>query len=264
MVNALQDNALYILAVIVVIILCLTAWKKLRSAIRATERLKYEFISIIAHKFRTPLTYIKWSTDELSSKEQDSYKIKAINDIKASNEKLIKLTGTLVELADPDNVSSATYNREKTDLCEFVRTIGDSMRDAFHEKNLFFSVECSPEPVRASIDRERMRFVVETVLENALTYSTPGKNVDVSVALRGGKALIAVVDHGIGIDPADMPRVFTRFFRAPNAQTIDTEGFGIGLHLAQMIVRRHKGTISLYSEGLNKGTTCLIELKRTK
>ena len=109
-----------------------------------------------------------------------------------------------------------------------------------------------------------MRFVVETVLENALTYSTPGKNVDVSVAAQGNKAVIAVIDHGIGIDPADISHVFGRFFRAENAREMDTEGFGIGLHLANMIVRRHKGTIGLYSKGLNEGTTCLIELKRAK
>lgn len=236
----------------------------IRSALRENEKLKYEFISIIAHKFRTPLTYIKWAASELESKEQDSYKLETIKDINTSNEKLIKLTGTLVELADPDNVSLSTYAMEKTSLCDLVKTVGESQKDAFHEKNLFFSVRCDQDDIMVNVDKARMEFVIETVLENALTYSSPGKNVEVTVGSKGRKAVIAVVDHGIGIDPSDMSRVFGRFFRAENARRADTEGFGIGLHLAKMIIRRHKGTIELFSEGKDMGTTCVITLKRVK
>jgi signal transduction histidine kinase len=114
------------------------------------------------------------------------------------------------------------------------------------------------------IDRQRMEFVLQTLLENALTYTPSGKNVDVIVSKVGHKAIISVVDHGIGIDKADMPRIFDKFFRADNARATDTEGFGVGLYLSQAIARRHKGTMDVTSDGVGFGSTFTITLKTVK
>ncbi|MBP6858711.1 MAG: HAMP domain-containing histidine kinase [Candidatus Pacebacteria bacterium] len=235
-------------------------WKKMG----INEVLKYEFITIVAHKFRTPLTHIKWSTDELIKEETDPYKKEAIQDIQKSNEKLIKLTNTLVEITDSENASSTVYIFERTDVCEFARKIGDEIKNEFHEKNVFFSIQCAPEPIFVKMDAQRMEFVLQTILENAKNYTPPGKNVEVTVMREGNKALISVRDGGIGIDKKDIELISTKFYRTTNAKSADTEGFGVGLYLAQSITKRHKGSIQVYSEGIGLGSTFTIVVPLAK
>lgn len=240
----------------VILLIIASIWKKLRDS----DRLKYEFITIIAHKFRTPLTYIKWSSDGLLKEETDSYKKQSLGDIQHANENLIKLTGTLLELSDPDATPNSSYIFTRTDLCSFVKTIIDGYKGIFHEKNIFLSFSCSEEHIMSKIDTARMEFVLQTLLDNARTYTPTGRNVEVSVSRSGHKAIISVTDHGIGISDRDKARLFTKFFRAENAKRTDTEGFGVGLYLAQTVAERHHGKIEASSEGQDKGSTFTVTL----
>lgn len=235
-------------------------WEKLRE----NARLKYEFVTIIAHKFRTPLTYIKWSSDGLINDEHDPYKKQVLMDIKRGNESLIKLTNTLLEITESDSKSRSSYEYGRLNLCDFVHEVAESYRDAFHQKNIFFSVACMEDQIFVKVDKARMEFVVQVLLENALAYTTTGKDVEVVVGHEGRKAVVSVADHGIGMDPRTLSHLFAKFYRAENAQRMDTEGFGVGLYLARSVVRRHGGRLEAYSEGPGKGSTFRIVLKMTK
>ncbi|HEY9583400.1 MAG TPA: HAMP domain-containing sensor histidine kinase [Candidatus Paceibacterota bacterium] len=249
-----------LLLVLAVIVIGKIIWNKFKSY----ETLKYEFVTIIAHKFRTPLTQMKWILETLKEKEQDSYKLESIKTLEQSNRNLISLTGTLIELTDSADTSLASYTFEKINACEMVNGMVSSLKDSFHEKNLFLGVKCASEEIFVMVDKPRMDFVLQTIMENAIRYSPPGRSVDIEVGRVKNKAIISVKDYGIGIDPADMGNVFSKFFRAPNAQNMDTEGFGVGLYLAQSIARRHNGKIEVFSEGLEKGTTFSVVLPLTK
>jgi signal transduction histidine kinase len=261
MFDSSTQNYIGVIILIIILAAIITAlsryiWKKLHR----NEALKYEFITIIAHKFRTPLTTAKWSLGELVTGETDPFKKKSLEEIQQSNEKLIKLTGTLIELTDSDDVTASSYNFEHVGLSEFVRSIAAPFKDIFHEKNIFFSVLCPDTDVYANIDRSRIEFVLQSLLENADAYSTPGGNVDIKISQLGRLASISVTDNGIGIDRADFPNLFTKFFRAKNAQLVDTEGFGVSLYLAKTIMRRHKGSIEVSSPGTGKGATFTLTL----
>ena len=232
--------------------------------LRTNEHLKYEFITIIAHKFRTPLTHVKWSADELVKNETDMYKRQSLQDIQQSNEKLIKLTGTLIELTDTDSSATAAYALKRISINAFTHTIGETYKDTFHEKNIFFSVHTPPQELYVKVDEERMEFVLQTLFENALNYSSPGQNVEVTVERHGHKVVISVTDHGIGIAQKDLPLVFTKFFRAENARAVDTEGFGVGLYLARTVARRHKGMVTIQSPGIGNGATATLVLPLVK
>ncbi|MES2215676.1 MAG: HAMP domain-containing sensor histidine kinase [Patescibacteria group bacterium] len=246
--------------VLIVGLIILGLWKKLHE----NETLKREFITIVAHKFRTPLTQARWLTESLISDEQDSYKKENLAEIQKVNKNLINLTGTLIELTESDAATKTAYTFQKISLCHFLRTIGESMKDSFKEKNIFFAVQCPPEDIMAKIDVPRMEFVIQTLLQNALTYTPTGKNVDVTLSHSNRKASIAVIDHGIGIHKADLPHIFSKFYRTDNAQRTDTEGFGVGLYLANSIVRRHKGKLDVHSDGVNEGSTFTVTLKEVR
>lgn len=229
-------------------------------SIRKGEKLKYEFITIITHKFRTPLSQIKWTLDEIIPSEQEPYVRESMQNVQKSNEKLIQLTTTLIELANSTGNAKSSYHFEQINLCQLVYNYGDALKKVFQEKNLYFSVQATEEEIFVRADRSRLEFVVQTIMENAITYSPSGRNVEIIVSRAGRKALVSVTDHGIGMDRLDTKRLFTKFFRAKNARAMDTEGFGVSLYLAQSVMQHHHGKIEVFSEGLNKGSTFIISL----
>jgi signal transduction histidine kinase len=235
-------------------------WRKLRE----NQVIKYEFITIIAHKFRTPLTQVKWIADAVIQDERDPYKKKNFQDIQKANEKLIALMETLIELTGKDNGAGLLYTFERTVMYDFVRDVADTMKNAFQEKNISFSVQAADPMLAVVINRTGMRFVLQALLENSYTYSHPGRRVDVSIFRRHSKVAIAITDDGIGIRPQDLSKVFSKFYRAGNAKKMDTEGFGVSLFMAQSIVRRNKGRIVAYSQGIDHGSTFTIVLPRAK
>lgn len=242
------------------IIFIIYIWKRLRE----NARLKYEFITIVAHKFRTPLTYVKWVCDSLVSEETDQYKKKSFEDIKKSNQKIIDLTSTLIEIADTENLGKATYVYEKMPICESVKNITNNFKDSFHEKNLFLSFKCKDDKAKVRVDKSRLEFAINTLLENARNYTPPGKNVEIAVSNTLFKVMISVEDDGIGISKQDLPHVFSKFFRGKNARVTDTEGFGVGLYLTSSIIKHLHGKIKVESPGEDQGSRFTIVLPRTR
>jgi len=228
------------------------------------ERERYEFITIIAHKFRTPLTQVKWSIETLLKSALDPYQREGITNILSSNENLIKLTGTLIELTDPNDSTSSAYHLERLNLCDLAREAVAEAKTAFHEKNIFIGISCAGPGIWIKGDHARLRFVTDTLLENACLYSPPGRDVTVAVESRGRTAVLSVIDHGMGIEPRDLGRIFSKFFRAKNAQSADTEGVGVGLYLARSVVNRHGGKIRVFSEGAGRGSTFSVSLPMMK
>jgi signal transduction histidine kinase len=245
-----------IAGLIVVAVVAVAIWKKLTE----NETLKREFITIVAHKFRTPLTQERWLAEGLLAEEQNAYRRETLVEMQKVNKHLIALTGTLIELTESDSAEKTSYTFKRESLCPLVRSVGESLRNSFKEKNIFFAVQCPPEEVFVKIDAPRLEFVLQTIFNNAIIYTPPGRNVDVAVSHGGGKAVVMVTDHGIGIARDDLPHIFTKFYRTENAQRTDTEGFGVGLYLSQSIVKKHKGKLEVYSEGIDKGTTFTITL----
>jgi signal transduction histidine kinase len=231
-------------------------WGKLRD----NDILKYEFITIIAHKFRTPLTESKWATEELLHEEQDPQKRNSLNHIQQSNEKLVNLTGVLVDLANTDKNTDSLFRPEKVSLNYLVRGAVAGFDIRLKEKGISFSAEYPASDIVTLVDKERILFAVQTLLENSCNYTPNGGKVTISLTQSKRKAMIRVIDTGIGIKKEELPRIFSSFYRTKKAQSADTEGFGIGLSLARSIVNRHGGKIEVFSEGEGKGSTFTIIL----
>lgn len=232
--------------------------------LKENNHMKYEFVTIVAHKFRTPMTYIKWVCDTLIPDETDSFKKKSLEDIKKSNQKIIDLTSTLIEIADDENKAGATYVFEKFPIYDFVKAVADRFKDTLHEKNLFFSLECDDKTALVNADQSRLEFVLITLLDNAQTYTKPGQNVSVFINANLLNVKISVQDSGIGISKQDLPHIFSKFYRGKNARVTDTEGFGVGLYLASSIVKKLGGKITVDSQGQDSGSVFTITLPRAR
>lgn len=231
---------------------------------RRDEALKYEFITIITHKFRAPLTRVKWVLADLVQSETDAFRRGNLSELQKSNDDLIKLVGILIETADAGS-RKAVYQMERLDLCAFVREIFESSAKLrFQEKNISVALNCSARDIFVRADRARLGFVISALLDNAAAYTPTGQNAAVSVSASWGKARISVTDDGIGMTRNESRRVFGEFFRSESAKKMDTEGFGIGLYLSRTIMKRHKGSIKASSPGPNQGSTFIVSLPRAR
>lgn len=258
----------YTLAIIFVVfalaVLVLIVILEIVQHVRNSEKMKYEFITIIAHKFQTPLSQIKWIAENIKSEETSPYTKENIGELQKANENLINLTGTLIEMTDSDNTAKSAYNFERIDLCDLLRKTADSMKNIYKEKNIAFSVSCAQNDIAVSADKTRLEFVIQTILNNAFNYTPTGKSISASIDIDAKKAVLSVRDDGIGIAKDDMSRIGKKFFRGHNSSQMDTEGFGVSLYLADTIIRRHKGIISISSGGVGMGTIATITLPRAK
>ena len=252
------------LLIIVLIIIAIGIIVVITKRLHENNHMKYEFITIVAHKFRTPLTYIKWVCDSLIPEETDSFKKKSLEDVKKSNQRIIDLTSTLIEIADSESSGGATYVFEKVPVYEFVKNITDHFKDTLHEKNLFFSLNCENKDTLIRVDKSRLEFVISTMLENACTYTPPGQNIAMFINNDMFKVHISIQDAGIGISKKDLPHIFSKFYRGKNARNTDTEGFGVGLYLASSIIKRLGGKIKVFSEGEGMGSTFTVTLPKSR
>lgn len=247
-----------------IIILILIISLEMVRHFRDTEELKYEFITIMAHKFQTPLSQIKWLAENLIESESDQYKKESMSELKKSAENLISLTSTLIDMTDSDNTSKSAYDYEKIDICKLMKDVSDSMKSVYQEKNISFSLTCSQPSIFVFGDKTRIDFVIQSIINNAYKFSSVGHRIFAFVSVSGRKVSFSVRDEGIGISPTEINKVGTKFFRAKNSFEVDTEGFGVSLFLSDTIVRRHKGEITIASDGIGKGTTVTVVLPKAK
>jgi signal transduction histidine kinase len=235
---------------------------KANDRLRDLEQIKGDFVSIATHQLRTPLSAIKWTLSILLNgdfgplnNEQRTLLMKAYE----SNNRMIVLLGDML-LADQIDAGKLKILQTATRLPDLIDNVLLEIRPIGNQKNVgieFAQSGTSMTPVR--IDSQQMRAVVQNLLENAIKYSKPGGVVEVSIEERGDRALLIIKDNGIGIPRDSQKNIFKRFFRAPNARIVETDGSGLGLFIVKGIVERNHGTISFTSVE-NEGTTFRVEL----
>lgn len=234
------------------------------NTIQKNVDIKNEFITIISHKFRTPLTSVRWNIEDLISHEDNPEKKQMYEDMRASNQILIGLTNTLIDLTRTSKETEELSRVESVSIYDFVQGIVTPMRRAFDEKHIELSIACTDEnkKVLVRVDKTRLEFVIIAVIKNALTYTPENGKVEIDI-LRDGKQIeVAVADNGIGIEKDQLESIFTEFHRAPNAVSFNTEGLGVDLYLVKSVIGRLNGTVRVFSEGTGKGSKFTLSLPK--
>ncbi len=249
---------IYFSSSIVVVTVSIIIWKKMKE----NDLLKYEFLTAVTHKFRTPLTVIKWATENLSASDLSEEEKTQISYIKKENAKLVELTNMLIRISRNER-DGYEYLIKKNNLSEAVDEVIDSLSAEASEKNIIIEKNYKPE-IFAYFDQTKINFVIQVILENAIHYNSKNSVVSVSLKEKGNSAICQIKDQGMGIAPADLPRLFIKFYRAQNAKLADTEGMGIGLSISKEIIENHGGKIWAESEGVNKGSVFAFTLPTEK
>lgn len=247
---------IYILSCIGIISISLFIWVREERL----EILKYEFVNIVTHKFRTPLTYIKWSVENLKKEQSPSQKAESVRQIESAEERLTEMTDIMIGMAKVDDGSSYVFRAESfRDIVEEV-IIAHAQR--IKEKNILLNIDLAYGLPLISVDVKRIQFVIKTLLENAILYTPNNGSINIAAGLYGTNAIrFAISDNGMGVKKEDFPHIFTKFFRSKDATLAYTEGMGLGLFISKNIIERHKGKMWFESDGDGRGATFYFELK---
>ncbi|HKB45082.1 MAG TPA: HAMP domain-containing sensor histidine kinase, partial [Chitinophagaceae bacterium] len=174
------------------------------------------------------------------------------------SKQVTKLTRLVSELLDLSRIESGKLELRKTEF-DFGDLVEEIVQDVRHTTSRHAIIIHNDFDGNIYADKDRISQVLLNLLTNAIKYSPDADNVEVYVEGNKEHAIIKVKDHGIGIDKKDQNRIFERFYRVEGKSEQTYPGFGIGLFIANEIIQRHTGTISIKSEK-GKGTVFTVTL----
>ena len=227
------------------------------SEIKDTDRMKNDFISTISHELRTPLTAIKgWGETLLQIGASDTALMeKGMNVIIGESQRLSELVEELLDFSRISN-GALKLRIEKVDILAELDEAVFVFRDRASREGIELVYNAPEDPAPALGDANRITQVFTNVLDNAIKYNTSGGKVTVLANIReDNHIVITVSDTGCGISEEDLPKVKEKFYKTNNT----VRGSGIGLAVADEIIRLHGGDLEITSE-LGRGTTVKIIL----
>ena len=224
------------------------------------DRLKSQFFANVSHELRTPLTLIISPLDEILKEGGTS--IPAVDDaIKLARDnglRLLRLINDLLDLVKMDE-KGAELKLAPENLATFVPGIINSAVQLARAKGLKLNVTVPQREIVSPVDANALEKVLLNLFTNAVKFTPAGGSVDVVLSANDSHAIIEIKDTGIGIAPADLPKIFDRFGQLDASSTRKYSGVGIGLALSRDLVEALGGTINAESKP-SVGTTMRVEL----
>jgi len=229
--------------------------------LQAARQMQVDFVADVSHELRTPLTSIKGTIETLREGAVNDLDVRDhfLETIAGETDRLIRLVNDLLVLSRADS-AALNLSRKPTDMGRLVQTLADRLAEQVQAQahDLKIEVSINPEVPPAWADADRIEQVLLNLFDNALKYSRPHGTITLRVSTTADNwVLVQVTDEGMGIPAAELPHLGQRFYRADKARS--RGGHGLGLAIAQSLIRAHGGELWLESiEGA--GTTASFTL----
>jgi signal transduction histidine kinase/GAF domain-containing protein len=218
------------------------------------DRLKSEFVATVSHELRTPMTSIRGYADILlmgaagALNENQSH---FLSIIKNNTERLNILVNDLLDISRIE-AGRVTLAPQPLDLREVAEDVlADILRRSQEEnKPMAISLEAPKDLPRVYGDSERVRQILDNLVDNAYHYTPSDGQIQVRIHPENGEVQVDVIDSGVGVSSEDQERVFERFYRGEHPLVLATPGTGLGLSIVRQLVEMHRGRIWMTSKGV--------------
>lgn len=243
---------------------------------REVEKAKTEFVSLASHQLRTPLTSIKWYTEELLrgdagklGKKQSEF----VSQIQTGSRHMVDLVNKLLNVSRIE-LGSFSTKPETVSLPEIIQEIIAEFRPQITAKQQELKTVYPKTLPQITTDRQLLRVIIQNLISNAVKYTGEKGHIQIKLFLKAPSPLpqrlnpdlpcifINVTDDGCGIPTHQQDKIFSKFFRADNVHTKDTEGTGLGLYMSKAIIEHIGGALWFESQE-NKGATFWLAVPLT-
>ncbi len=229
---------------------------------KEVDIIKSKFISTASHQLRTPLSGIRWALDALRGGDEGPLTTTQQNLVEKTYKTATGLNELLDNLLDASKIEERglVYVFREYDLLSLVKNIIKEFSVQLQEQKITLVLREPTNPIpKVQIDPKALSMAIRNFIDNAIRYSLPGKKVLISLSTGMYYVMLFIKDSGIGIPKEEQKSIFSKFFRAKNAQLLRTEGSGLGLYLAKSIVEKHNGRVMFESKE-NQGSEFSIYL----
>ncbi|HEU4538788.1 MAG TPA: HAMP domain-containing sensor histidine kinase, partial [Polyangiaceae bacterium] len=223
------------------------------------DRAKTAFFNNVSHEFRTPLTLILGPVEDALAGADKALSGERLDVVRRNAVRLFKMVNTLLDFSRME-AGRAQAAFVPTDLAAFTASLASQFCSAAESAGLRLDIDCPPLPEPVYVDPEMWEKIVLNLLSNAMKYTYAGR-IGVSLAWRGGEAVLTVEDSGVGIPADELPRVFERFYRVRSTEGRSHEGTGIGLALVSELAKLHGGSVGAKS-ALGEGSSFTVRVPR--
>lgn len=247
--------------------LCLS-FNQMIGRLREQERVRQEFISNASHELKTPTMAIGSVVEALQAgaAEDPKLRVQFLGSLERLVDRQTNLIQDLLDISKLDSGSETNWQSE-VNISQVISDAVDQVRPQAEKKELAISTQITLESGGQELvlvgNANQLQRALLNILTNAVKYTPANGFININVRSMGGERLeIRIQDSGGGIDPADLPRIFERFYRADKARTRESGnpgGTGLGLAIVREIVARHHGTVEVESV-VGKGSTFVILL----
>ena len=226
----------------------------------AVAQMRSQFVSSVTHELKTPLTAIRMFAETLRLRGSADQRMHGeyLDTIIHESERLSRLVDNVLDFSNIER-GRKVYRFEPVALEEVVASAAQTMQYPLAQSGFRLEVEADSgvPPVRA--DKDALEQAVLNLLTNAMKYSGSAREIALRLHRDNGHAVIQVEDHGVGIAPAELKRIFEQFYRAPSPENQSVPGAGLGLTLVEHITRAHGGDVAVRSTP-GEGSTFSIRI----
>jgi len=236
------------------------ALKQAKEAAEAANRAKDQFLAVLSHELRTPLTPVLATASDLQAQEALGEELRKDMDLIRRN---VEMESKLIDdLLDMTRISQGKIDLhlEVVDIDTVLRTALEICQQEIDTRRLDISLDFQATAHYVLADTTRLRQVFWNLIKNAVEFTPRGGRIALRTSNVDDRLRIEVEDTGIGIRRELLPKIFNAFERGDQTTTPRFGGLGLGLNIAKTVVELHHGTIAVFSEGVGKGATFVVEL----
>ena len=263
-----EDPEIVVLIILIVaVFLMIVGYSITRSFERLAEvaRMKSEFISIVSHQLRAPLSNLRWTIDLLMSGRIAQVSEKQIIYLGMLKENSQRMEGLVSDLLTVSRLEADdfSFNSKKASLVELTKKLISRFEPFARASNIEIKLIVKEDLPEIFFDPLQIEQVISNLLDNATHYIKGKGLVEIRLERKGELVYFEIKDNGIGIPKADQKYIFQKFFRSENALKNQAQGSGLGLYIAKAIIKKSRGKIDFVSEE-GRGSTFWFTLPRRK
>lgn len=218
------------------------------------------FLNAVTHELKTPIASIKLYLEMLKKHDVNEAKRQEFYDVMLADN--ARLLGTVEQVLQASQVRERQRMEAQMDI-DLGTVVDESVyvtNSRYHLPETAIRFSPPSEAIVVNGVREELQTAVANLIDNAIKYSPDGPKITIKLRRRGKMAELYIKDSGVGIERADLKRVFKRFYRVANSADKPIKGTGLGLWIVRSITERHRGEVTAESRGEGRGSTFILRL----